>query len=160
MKNYVTMQPKDPAGFYLLGAALLRQDLIADARAALQTSQNLKSDPNTEYLLGVTYEKEGNRDTAIETFKRVVSARPDHAAAHAGLGAAYREAGNYPEARIALERAVELDANDLRANYQLGLVYSKLGQKEAAKKMFARADALRSEQRNQESVILKLIDPQ
>jgi tetratricopeptide (TPR) repeat protein len=160
MKNYVTMQPKDPAGFYLLGAALLRQDLIADARAALQTSQNLKSDPNTEYLLGVTYEKEGNRDTAIETFKRVVSARPDHAAAHAGLGAAYREAGNYREARIALERAVELDANDLRANYQLGLVYSKLGQKEAAKKMFARADALRSEQRNQESVILKLIDPQ
>ena len=75
------------------------------------------------------------------------------------LGTAYREEGSYTEARVALERAVEIQANDLRANYQLGLVYSKLGDKEAAKKMFARADDLRSRQRNEESVILKLIEP-
>jgi Flp pilus assembly protein TadD len=88
----------------------------------------------------------------------VVRSRADHAAAHAALGAAYREAGNYTEAREELERAVELDANDLRANYQLGLVYAKLGEKEAAKRMFAKADDLRTRQRNQESVILKLIE--
>ena len=104
-------------------------------------------------------EKVGQRAAAIATFRRVVLSRPDHAAAHAALGAAYREAGNYTEARAELERSIELDPNDLRANYQLGLVYAKLGEQDAAKKMFARADDLRSQQRNQESVILKLIDP-
>ena len=159
MKSYVDLQPRDPAGFYLLGAALLRQDLFTEAQAALQRSLSLKADPDTEYLLGVSLEKAGNRAAAIETYRRVIRSRADHAAAHAALGAAYREAGSYTEARVALERAIELDANDLRANYQLGLVYAKLGEKEAAKKMFARADDLRSQQRNQESVILKLIEP-
>jgi Flp pilus assembly protein TadD len=107
----------------------------------------------------MSFEKEGNRPAAIETFRSVVRSRPDHAAAHAALGAAYREAGSYVEARSALERAIELDTNDLRANYQLGLVYAKLGEKEAAKRMFARADELRNQQRNQETLILKLIDP-
>ena len=158
MRSYVALQPQDPSGFYLLGAALLRQELVTEARAALQRSLSLKTDPDTEYLIGVSFEKAGNRTEAINTFRRVVQTRPDHAAAHAALGAAYREAGNYTEARIELERAIELDSNDLRANYQLGLIYAKLGEKDAAKRMFARADDLRSRQRNQESVILKLIE--
>jgi tetratricopeptide (TPR) repeat protein len=159
MKRYVILHPRDPAGFYLLGAALLRQDLFTEARAALQASLSLKADPDTEYLIGMSLEKEGNRAAAIETFRKVVTSRADHAAAHAALGAAYREGGRYIEAREALERAIELDPNDLRANYQLGLVYAKLGEKEAATKMFARADELRSQHRDQETVILKLIDP-
>jgi tetratricopeptide (TPR) repeat protein len=158
MKSYVALQPRDASGFYLLGAALLRQELITEARAALQRSLSLKADPDTEYLIAVSFEKEGNRDAAVNIFRQVVHSRPDHAAAHAALGVAYREAGNYAEARIELERAVDLDPNDLRANYQLGLVYAKLGEKEAAKRMFARADDLRRRQRNQESVILKLIE--
>lgn len=158
MNNYVTLQPSDPSGWYLLGAALLRQERTAEAQSALQRSLSLKSDPDTEYLLGVTFEKLGNRAAAMERFRKIVESRPDHAAAHAALGTAYREAGNYTEARTELERAVELDGNDLRANYQLGLVYAKLGDKEAAQKMFDRADALRKRQHDQERVILKLID--
>lgn len=159
LNNYVALQPRDPSGFYLLGAALLRQEKLTEAQAALQRSLNLKADADTEYLIGVSFEKAGNRAAAINTFRRVVQSLPDHAAAHAALGAAYREAGNFAEARSELERAVELDANDLRANYQLGLVYAKLGEKEAAKRMFDRADELRSRQRDQERVVLKLVDP-
>ena len=158
MNTYVALQPRDPSGFYLLGAALLGQDLFVKARVALERSLSLRADPDTEYLLGVSLEKLGNRAAAIETFQRVVDKRPDHAAAFAALGSAYREMGKYTEAREALERAVQLNAEDLRANYQLGLVYAKLGDNEAAKKMFARADDLRGKQRNQESVVLKLID--
>jgi Flp pilus assembly protein TadD len=159
MNKYVAIQPREPSGFYLLGASLLRQDQFAKAQSALAQSLSLKPDPETEYLLGVCLEKLGNRAAAIDTFRRVVRTRPDHAAAHSALGSAYREAGNYAEARTSLERAVALNPNDLRANYQLGLVYTKLGDTEAAKKSFARADDLRSQQRNQESVVLKLIDP-
>lgn len=159
MNLYIGLRPRDPSGYYLLGAALLRQDLFVKAKATLERSLSLKADPETEYLLGVCLEQLGNRAEAIEIFRRVVRTRPDHASAFSALGSAYREAGNYAEARTALERAVELNPKDLRANYQLGLVYAKLGDNEAAKKMFSRADDLRSEQRNQESVVLRLIDP-
>ena len=91
--------------------------------------------------------------------RRVVNARPDHAAAHSALGAALRDQGNDAEARIALERAVALDANDLRAHYQLGLLYGKLGEKESARRMLERAEILRSEQRNRETVLFKLVEP-
>jgi len=159
MNEYVALQPRDPSGLYLLGAALLRQDRIPEAQAALQRSLSLKADPDTEYLLGVSFEKAGNRTAALNTFRRVVQSRPNHAAAHAALGAAYREAGNFAEARAELEQAIQLDPDDLRANYQLGLVYAKLGDQKAAKKMFDRADELRKRQRDQERVILKLTDP-
>jgi tetratricopeptide (TPR) repeat protein len=159
MNTYVARQPRDAAGFYLLGAALLRQGSFAEARKALERSLSLKQEPETEYLLGLSLEKLGNRARAIELFRNVIRQRPEHAAAFSALGSAYREAGNFTAARTALERAVSLDANDLRANYQLGLVYAKLGDSEAAKRMFARADDLRGQQRNQESVVLKLIDP-
>jgi Flp pilus assembly protein TadD len=158
MKMYVALDPKSASGWYLLGAALLREEHYADAQKALQTSLNLKSDADTEYLLGESFEKIGNSDAAIALFRKIVQSRPDHAAAHAALGTAYREAGNYSEARTELERAVALDANDLRANYQLGLVYARLGEKEAAQKMFDRADELRKSQHQQERIILKLID--
>lgn len=137
---------------------MLRQEQTSEAQRALERSLSLKADPDTQYLLGVSFDKANNRAAAIDIFKKVVQSRPDHAAAHAALGTAYREAGRYADARVELERAVQLDANDLRANYQLGLVYAKLGEKEAAKKMFDRADELRKRQRDQERVILKLID--
>ncbi|HUE82049.1 MAG TPA: tetratricopeptide repeat protein [Pyrinomonadaceae bacterium] len=159
MREYVALKPQDAAGFHLLGAALLRLNQFDEARDALKASITLRPNADVEYLVGVTYESQGNRKLAIETFKAVVSARPDHAHALAALGVQYRETGDYPAAMRVLERAVELDPNDLRANYQLGLVYSKLGERDKAKKSFARAEELRSEQRTQESVILKLIEP-
>ncbi|HEY0725739.1 MAG TPA: tetratricopeptide repeat protein, partial [Pyrinomonadaceae bacterium] len=113
----------------------------------------------TQYLFAVSFDKLGNRHAALKIFQEIVRSNPRHAAAHAALGTAYREAGRYAEARVDLERAVALDANDLRANYQLGLVYAKLGEKDAAKKMFDRADELRKRQHDEERVILKLIDP-
>ena len=159
LKDYVAFRPNDPAGHYLLGAALHALEQFAEARAALERSVSLKPDADAEYLLGETLVNEGDRAAAVELFKRVVRARPEHAAAHAALGALYREQGDFAAARAELERAVELDPDDLRASYQLGLVYAKLGDKEGARKMFARADELRVRERRRESVVLKLIDP-
>jgi tetratricopeptide (TPR) repeat protein len=159
LKEYVALRPNDASGFYLLGAALHSLEQPAEARAALEQSLRLRPDADAEYLLGETLAAEGNYAAAVELFRRVVRARPAHAAAHAALGTAYREQGDFAGAKAELERAVELDPDDLRANYQLGLVYARFGDKEGAKKMFARADELRGRERRRESVILKLIDP-
>lgn len=158
MNTYVSIEPGTASAWYLLGAALLRQERYPEAQKALQRSQSLKQDPDAEYLLGVSFEKTGNRAAAIDIFRKIVLAHPDHAAAHAALGTAYREQNKYAEARVELERAVKLDPEDLRANYQLGLVYAKLGDKEAAQKMLDRAEELRKRQHDEERVILKLID--
>ena len=160
LNTYVAIEANTPAAWYLLGAALLRQERYPEAQKSLQRSLSLKPDPDTEYLLGVSFEKTGNRVAALEIFRKIVQSQPDHAPAHAALGTAYREANNYNEARVELERAVALDPDDLRANYQLGLVYAKLGDKDAAQKMFDRADQLRKRQHDEERVILKLVDDQ
>jgi Flp pilus assembly protein TadD len=127
------------------------------AVGALRKSLKLKADLDAEYLLGEALNEKGDRAGAVELLERVVRSRPDHASAQAALGTAYRALGNETAARAALERAVELNIRDLRAYYQLGLIYAKLGDKEGAQRMFARSDELRGEQRNKESVILKLI---
>jgi tetratricopeptide (TPR) repeat protein len=159
MKSYVELRPRDAAGFYLLGLALHLLKDHEGAAGALQKSLKLKPDPDVEYLLGETLSERGNRAGAVEILERVVKSRPDHAGAQAALGTAYRALGNDSAARSALERAVELNIKDLRAYYQLGLIYAKLGDKEGAGRMFARSDELRGEQRNKETVILKLIPP-
>ncbi|HEU4388457.1 MAG TPA: tetratricopeptide repeat protein [Blastocatellia bacterium] len=159
MKMYVEVRPKDAAGFYLLGAALRGLKQFAEARTALERSVRLKADPDVEYLLAETIYEQGNHTAAIAMLEGLIRTQPDHAAAQSLLGIAYRSQGNEAAARTALERAVQLNSKDLRAYYQLGLIYSKAGDKEAAKRMFDQADQLRGEQRNQQSVILKLIPP-
>jgi len=156
---YMQLRPLDGSGYYLRGAALHLLNRQAEAQDALEHSLRLMQNPQAEYLLGLTLYEQGKRVAAIERLRTVVQAHPEHAAAQATLGTALSDAGNYAEARIALERSVQIDPDDLRANYQLGLVYSKLGEKEAAKRMFARADELRASERQRESVILKLIEP-
>jgi tetratricopeptide (TPR) repeat protein len=158
LRKYVAARPQDAAGFYLLGGALHGLKQFAEAHIALERSIELKRDADAEYLLGLVQYELGNRVAAIDTLQRLIRQHPDHSGAHSALGLAQREQGNYKEARVALERAVQLNPKDLRASYQLGLVYAKLGDKEAAQKMLSRADELRGEQRQQETVVLKLID--
>jgi tetratricopeptide (TPR) repeat protein len=159
MRSYVQLRTKDPSGYFLLGVALHSLNQFPEARAALEQSLTLGTDPQTEYMLGVVYYDEGDLEKAVEVLRRVVAARPDHAAAHSALGTALRDLGDIAAARAALERAVALDPNDLRAHYQLGLVYGRLGEKDASAKMLERAELLRSDQRKRETVLLKLVDP-
>src|SRR6185295_18993801 len=77
MNQFVTLQPQHPSGWYLLGAALLRQERTSEAKAALERSLSLKADPDTEYLLGVSVDKLGDRAAAIKLFQKIVQLRPD-----------------------------------------------------------------------------------
>ncbi len=158
-RRYVELRPVDSRGHYLLGAVLHLQNRHTEAEVELGRSLRVKADPDTEYLLGLTLYAGGNRTKAFEHFKRVVALRAEHAGAQAALGVAYSDQGNYAEARAALERSLSLDPNDLRATYQLGLVYVKLGEKDAGQRMLSRAEELRAQQRERETVVLKLIDP-
>jgi Flp pilus assembly protein TadD len=110
-------------------------------------------------MLGLIAENEGDNASALRWLQRVTESSTSYAAAQTLLGIVYAEQNNVSAARTTLEHAVQLNAKDLRAHYQLGLVYAKLGLKNQAQQMFAIADRLREEQRNEEVISFKLIDP-
>jgi tetratricopeptide (TPR) repeat protein len=159
LRRYVALRPKDAAGHYLLGVALNSLSRFAEARAAFGESLALGPNPEAEYMLGLISNNEGDAAGAVRWLERALQAEPNHAAARSELGIAYFRQNNYEAARAALERAVELDQKDLRAVHQLGLVYAKLGDRERAARMNALADELRKERREQETVVLKLVEP-
>ncbi len=159
LRRYVELRPRDAAGHHLLGVALNSLNRFAEARAAFERGLALGPNPESEYMLGLISNNEGDAAGAVRWLERALGSEPNHAGAHAELGIAYVKQNNYERARAELERAVELNPKDLRAVHQLGLVYAKLGERERAQKMFALADELRKERRQQETVIMKLVEP-
>ncbi|HEY6189498.1 MAG TPA: tetratricopeptide repeat protein [Pyrinomonadaceae bacterium] len=159
IRRYIELRPNDPTGYYILGAALNSTKRYAEARKVLEQSLALGPSADVEYQLGLISDTEGDTEGAIRWFERALKSDPAHAWAHTALGTIYFKQNKYELARAELERAVQLNDKSLRAHYQLGLVYAKLGDKERAQKMLDIADRLRAEQRTQETVGFKLIDP-
>jgi len=159
MRRYIKLRPREGLGYYVLGATLYTLKRYQEARAMLEQSLSLGASADAEYLLGMIADNEGDSETSLRWLRRVIEAQPLYAAAHTSLGTIYYKQNNYSLAQAELEKAVELNSTDLRAHYQLALVYTKLGEKDRAEKMFARADALRDEQRHQETIGFKLIEP-
>lgn len=157
-RRYIQLRPNEAQGYYLLGVTLFTVKRYAEARTALEQSLGFGHKAESEYLLGLIAENEGDAEGALKWLQLTLKTDPSYAAAQTLLGVVYAELKNYSQARLTLERAVELNKTDLRAHYQLGLVYAKLGEKVRAQQMFEIADQLRKEQRDQETVGFKLIE--
>jgi Flp pilus assembly protein TadD len=159
LRRYIELRPKDWLGYYLLGVTLYTVKRYSEARRTFEQSLAFGPSADSQYMLGLIADTEGDTVAALRWLQPLVKTSPSHAAAHTLLGIVYAERNDVAAARNMLERAAQLNPKDLRAHYQLGLVYAKLGEKERAQQMFAIADRLREEQRNQEVVSFKLIDP-
>lgn len=159
LRHYIQLRPQDTLGYYLLGVTLFTVKRYQEARQSFQQSLAFATNSDSEYMLGLIAENEGDKVTAVKWLERVGQSSASYPAAQTLLGVVYAEQNNISSARTTLERAIQLNPQDLRAHYQLGLVYAKLGEKILAQQMLAIADRLREEQRNQEVVSFKLIDP-
>jgi tetratricopeptide (TPR) repeat protein len=92
-----------------------------------------RSDPEADFNAAVEHYQAGRLTEARHLAERVVSHRPNHAAAWHLLGVLHSAAGNRANARIALEKAVKSNPQDSGAAYNLGTLLSQLGEyKEAA----------------------------
>jgi Flp pilus assembly protein TadD len=159
LRRYIELRPDEALGYYLLGATLFTIKRYDEARKALEQSLAFGHNADSEYLLGLIADTEGDTEAALRWLQSTLKSDPSYAAAQTLLGVVYVEQKKYSLACATLERAVQLNAKDLRAHYQLGLVYAKLGEKERAEQMFAIADQLRKEQRDEETIKFKLIEP-
>ncbi len=159
LRHYIELRPNEALGYYLLGVTLFTIKRYDEARKALEQSLAFGQNADSEYLLGLIADTEGDTQGALHWLQSTLKSAPSYAAAQTLLGIVYAEQKKYSLARTTLERAVQLNAKDLRAHYQLGLVYAKFGENKLAQQMFAIADQLRKEERDQETISFKLIDP-
>lgn len=159
LRRYIQLRPRDSLGHYLLGITLYTVKRLSESRAAFEQSLKVGESPDSEYMLGLIAQSEGDKTSAVSWLERIKPSCGCYPAAQTLLGTVYAEQNKTAAAREILEHAVKLNGKDLRAHYQLGLVYSKLGEKNKAQEMFAIADRLREEQRTEEVTTFKLIDP-
>ena len=94
-----------------------------------------------QFMLGRSYEADGEVDLAVKAFRAAAAADPAAAEIRAELAALFARQNNAREAIVEAEAALKLDAGNREAHKVLGLVYSALARPEAES---SRGDAERT----------------
>jgi tetratricopeptide (TPR) repeat protein len=92
--------------------------------------------------LGAAYERTGDAERAVGSYRRALAMAPTYQLAYANLGRLFQGRGEYPQARAALEAAVRLDPEDVRSAVTLALVLDASGDAPGADGLFRRAGDL------------------
>lgn len=106
--------PGNAEGLGIRYEAYRRMGDEANMQAALEELQAADPDriADAYFQQGVLLFNEGNAQGAVEAFKRVLSANPEHARAHYQLGRAYLSAGDYEQGKLYLEKFIEMAPED------------------------------------------------
>jgi tetratricopeptide (TPR) repeat protein len=100
---------------------------------------------DTLFLKGIEADEEGDLDTAILCFERVIAARYDDAEAHHKLGLAYFRQGRIEQAADSFAMAVHFRPDFVDAHFNLALAAQRLGDFARARTDLKRVIALRPE---------------
>jgi tetratricopeptide (TPR) repeat protein len=127
-----------------LANALLAQGKTAAAKATLDQSPTVPSDPQTALLLAKTQSRLGDTRAAIAILRRVLDRRPTahYVPALVMLGALYNKTAEFPKAVEILTRAAALatgPADQNAANRELGLAYAQTRQFPQAERAYLAA---------------------
>ncbi len=95
-----------------------------------------RDEKNAEARLirGLIFKEQGNKQGAIDEFKKAIALRPDLVEARVQLAAYYLESGNAMEAAPLLEAALRYDRDNVMAHLDLGDAYRLLGKGAEAKR--------------------------
>jgi len=90
-------------------------------------------------IRGACYAGLGQKDAAVESYKKAVLLKPDYAKAHYNLGGALQEIGQLDDAVKGYESAIALEPENAEAHNNLGNVYRELEQLDAAINCYEKA---------------------
>ena len=91
----------------------------------------------------MVYEKNGDYDRAIKCSKKVVSLKPEFAAAHHNLAVIYAKKGDYDNAINCSKKAIHLNPEYADTYFNLGISYARKGDMVRAMKQVARLRELK-----------------
>ena len=94
----------------------------------LYSSMSAVDQATTQINLGKVYLQLGERDSALQAFKRAVALNPASASAHNNVGATYFALGDCDQGIYELSQAVNLDPGSLEAMFNLGRAKFDCGQ--------------------------------
>lgn len=95
--------------------------------------------------LGVSAFNNGDRSTAVDSFRKAVTLHPEFIEAQNNLGALLYLQGNLEEAAVAFEKAISLNPGIAGPHYNLGNIYRDTGRTEVALRFYERALAIQPE---------------
>ncbi len=90
---------------------------------------HIKNHPNAFFLyniLGLSQSAQNKFHQAIESYRKVLEYKPDHASAYFNAGMAYMNLGNFHEALANFSNALELDSNLIGVYKNIGIACNNL----------------------------------
>jgi eukaryotic-like serine/threonine-protein kinase len=147
LKALAAKRPASPLVQAALGTASLAMfDFTKErswADAAVTAAQEARrlgpGSVEVEVIVGRTLLATGRAKEAVETFRRVLAAKPDDFDALLGLGRSSESAGDDAAAEAAFRKAIELQPSSLAGYNQLGALYSHRGRYREAVELFRQA---------------------
>ncbi len=111
-------------------------DLISfDERTLKQAPHSAKAHVD----LGYAYDLAGEREKAMNLYKRAIEVDPDYEKAYNNLGVAYDSLGKRDEAVALLKKAIKLNPNYADPYSNLGIIYTSMGKHEEAIRSYEKA---------------------
>jgi hypothetical protein len=122
------------------GSELLKENLVAEAKEALELALSLQPrDLRGQGLLGVVYFRLGLYPRAIDIYRQIVDAFSDEVTPKVNLALCYVKTGQHHAARELLEDVVNRDPEHHRAWAYLGLTFQFMHDFAKAEAAFGRA---------------------
>lgn len=99
----------------------------------------VRDDPSREFAwfnLGVAYQKVGEREQALNAYRKALTLHPSRVASHINLGAILSELGQTNQAIEAFQGALVIEPSSIMAHYNLAAAYRRAGRREDAKREY------------------------
>ncbi|MDP8215712.1 MAG: tetratricopeptide repeat protein [Candidatus Kaelpia imicola] len=141
-ERLIKIYPYNAKLLFYAGDYMFRKGNLDEARNYLNRSYNLGLDcPGYYFLFGRISEFEGERDEAIDYYKKLFSVYPFHREGCFYLGSLLAQKDS-EEADIYLKRALKIDSSFAASYYNLGLYYLSRGNRDGAVRLIKRAESL------------------
>ena len=143
-REALALAPDDVGALVSLGYVLLQQDLVDEARAALQRSTTL--DPkhdDAHFFLAVAHRRSGNAAGAVEAFRTTLRLNANLLACRLELCRLLAEAGEVNEALHIAEDGLAIEPQSAELHFYLGNLHYALKDEGEAAKSYRQAVTLK-----------------
>ena len=137
-KQAAKLRPDWSAAFVNIGASSFALGQYKEAVDAYRQAIKLDDNAETQYSLGLSYNKLGRTDEEILAYRRAVAMKPDHSNAIEKLGVALFKNGRYADAVAQFEQLKTYKPDAKTYNYA-GECYFELGRSEESIEAFNNA---------------------
>ncbi len=129
-EHVLSIDPKQPDGWHLLGLVARRENHIKDAIDHIERAITIKSDESTFHLnLGNVYRDAGQFQKAEQAYANALKLNSKDGMTYLALGTLHYQANSFPNAAVCFEKAVTLIPDNHDAWYNLAATHNVLGNK-------------------------------